>query len=157
MRIRFTQISLKSIHLKNSVTRSSFLSKVLSFLHKSKQCFWKKWGSLNWVLQMNGLLWNKKISFWNLFITNYLDSKHEYWFLWMQTFIFHNLNLFWSFALKRYICSQCHGSIGPPKVFIRYCMIAYFFCKLFHSAYLLSTHCLDLDLNDQKTRHNFWR
>ena len=54
-------MSLKSVHFMNPVMRSSFLSKALSFLLKSKQSqqkwqrFWKKWGSCNWVLKINKL------------------------------------------------------------------------------------------------------
>ena len=53
--------NLKSVHFKKPVTRISFLSKVLSFLLKSKQSqrkwqhFWKKWGLRNCLLKMNGL------------------------------------------------------------------------------------------------------
>ena len=52
---------LKFVHFKNPVTWSSFLSKALSFLLKSKQSqgkwqrFWKKWGLHNCHLKMNGL------------------------------------------------------------------------------------------------------
>ena len=52
---------LKSVHFKRRVAQSSFLSKVLSSLLKSKQSqrkwqhFWKKWGSRNCLLKMNGL------------------------------------------------------------------------------------------------------
>ena len=57
---------LKSVHFKKTVAQSSFLSKVLSFLLKSKQSqrkwrLWKKWGLRNCLLKMNGLylLWTK--------------------------------------------------------------------------------------------------
>ena len=52
---------LKSVHFKKTVAQSSFLSKMLSFLLKSKQSqrkwqhFWKKWGLRNCLLKMNGL------------------------------------------------------------------------------------------------------
>ena len=52
---------LKLVHFKKTVAQSSFLSKVLSFLLKSKQSqrkwqhFWKKWGLRNCLLKMNGL------------------------------------------------------------------------------------------------------
>ena len=52
---------LKSVHFKKTVAQSSFLSKVLSFLLKSKQSqqkgqhFWKKWGLRNCLLKINGL------------------------------------------------------------------------------------------------------
>ena len=54
-------LMVKSVHFWNPVTRSSFLSKALSFLLKSKQSqrkwqrFWKKWGSRNWFLKINEL------------------------------------------------------------------------------------------------------
>ena len=52
---------LNFVHFKKTFAQSSFLSKVLSFLLKSKQSqqkwqhFWKKWGLCNWLLKMNGL------------------------------------------------------------------------------------------------------
>ena len=54
-------ILLKSVHFKNPVTRSSFLSKALSFLltlfwFQRKWNFGKKWGLRNCFLKMNGLL-----------------------------------------------------------------------------------------------------
>ena len=56
-----SKLLLKSVHFKKTVAQSSFLSKVLSFLLKSKQCqrkwqhFWKKWGFRNCLLKLNGL------------------------------------------------------------------------------------------------------
>ena len=52
---------LKSVHCKKTVAQSSFLSKLLSFLLKSKQSqrkwqhFWKKWGFCNCLLKINGI------------------------------------------------------------------------------------------------------
>ena len=62
-KLHFLEISLhlKSVHFKKTVAQSSFLSKVFSFLLKSKQSqwkvqhFWKKWGFCNCLLKMNGL------------------------------------------------------------------------------------------------------
>ena len=56
-----TYSDLKFVHFKKIVAQSSFLSKVLSFLLKTKQNqrksqhFWKKWGLCNCLLKMNGL------------------------------------------------------------------------------------------------------
>ena len=54
--------TLKSVHFKKTVAQSSFLSKWWSFsmqhqlmLYWKWPPFWKKWGSFNCVLKMNGL------------------------------------------------------------------------------------------------------
>ena len=52
---------IKSVHFKETVAQSSFLSKALSFSLKSKQShqkwqhLWNKWGLYNCLLKMNGL------------------------------------------------------------------------------------------------------
>ena len=50
------KVYTKVVYFKKTVTQFSFLSKVLSFLLKSKwQHFWKKWELCNCLLKMNGL------------------------------------------------------------------------------------------------------
>ena len=49
-------VTLKSVHFKNKVARSSLLSKALIFLfwfQRKWQHFWKKWGLRNCLLKMN--------------------------------------------------------------------------------------------------------
>ena len=51
-------MSLKSVHSKKTVARSSFLSKLwylLLLLYWKVPQFWKKWGLRNCLLKMNGL------------------------------------------------------------------------------------------------------
>ena len=56
-----SHVLIKSVDFKKTVTQSSFLSKVLSFLltlfwfQWKWRHFWKKWGLLNCLFKMNGL------------------------------------------------------------------------------------------------------
>ena len=53
--------SLKSVHFKETVTQSSFLSKLWYFSIPQVPQFWKKWGSPNCLLKMNRLYINSRL------------------------------------------------------------------------------------------------
>ena len=84
---------LKSVHFKKTVAQSSFLSKLWYFLIQQQQVpqFWKKWGSCNCLLKMNGLyFFSFSIDFYSILLVyiyfysiGCIVSFLFYWFIFL--------------------------------------------------------------------------